>query len=175
MDKAKTWGLELSSRAQLAKDWAVKAGYTWTNSEVIESGVKNGQLANTAKHIANVQLDWTPTGQWRLWARGEYRGKSPRFSGSYDNLSKANRDVYDAVGDIKGYALFHLGGSYQVNKSLSINASIFNLFDKDFRKYQQVSVNGTPTWVNSYFQGGQSVSGVTQAGRTFWITANMKF
>ena len=49
------------------------------------------------------------------------------------------------------------------------------LFDKDFRKYQQVSVNGTPTWVNSYFQGGSSVSGVTQAGRTFWITANMKF
>ena len=175
VDKAKTWGLELSSRAQLAKDWAVKAGYTWTNSEVIEEGRKNGQLANTAKHIANVQLDWTPSSQWRLWARGEYRGKSPRFSGSYDKLSAANKAVFDAVGDIKGYALFHLGGSYQVNKNLSINASIFNLFDKDFRKYQQVSVNGTPTWVNSYFQGGSSVSGVTQAGRTFWITANMKF
>ncbi|RGE46001.1 TonB-dependent receptor [Comamonas testosteroni] len=175
VDKAKTWGLELSSRAQLAKDWAIKGGYTWTNSEVIEGGVKNGQLANTAKHIANVQLDWTPTSQWRLWARGEYRSKSPRFSGSYDNLSAANKAVFDAVGDIKGYALFHLGGSYQVNKNLSINASIFNLFDKDFRKYSQVSVNGTPTWVNSYFQGGSSVSGVTQAGRTFWVTANMKF
>ena len=175
VDKAKTWGLELSSRAQLAKDWAVKAGYTWTHSEVIEAGRKNGQLANTAKHIANVQLDWTPSSQWRLWARGEYRSKSPRFSGAYDNLSAANKGVYDAVGDIKGYALFHLGGSYQVNKNLSLNASIFNLFDKDFRKYSQVNVNGTPTWVNSYFQGGSSVSGVTQAGRTFWITANMKF
>lgn len=175
VDKAKTWGLELSSRAQLGKDWSIKGGYTWTNSEVIEEGRKNGQLANTAKHIANVQLDWTPTGQWRLWARGEYRSKSPRFSGSYDNLNKANKAVYDAVGDIKGYALFHLGGSYQVNKNLSLNASIFNLFDKDFRKYSQVDVNGVPTWVNSYFQGGSSVAGVTQAGRTFWITANMKF
>ena len=175
VDKAKTWGMELSSRAQLTKDWSVKAGYTWTNSEVIEGGRKNGQLANTAKHIASAQLDWTPSSQWRLWARGEYRSKSPRFSGSYDNLSNANKAVFDAVGDIKGYALFHLGGSYQVNKNLSINANIFNLFDKDFRKYQQVSVNGTPTWVNSYFQGGSSVSGVTQAGRTFWVTANMKF
>ena len=175
VDKAKTWGMELSSRAQLAKDWSVKAGYTWTNSEVIEGGRKNGQLANTAKHIASAQLDWTPSSQWRLWARGEYRSKSPRFSGSYDNQSPANKAVIDAVGDIKGYALFHLGGSYQVNKNLSINANIFNLFDKDFRKYQQVSVNGTPTWVNSYFQGGSSVSGVTQAGRTFWVTANMKF
>ena len=44
-----------------------------------------------------------------------------------------------------------------------------------FRKYSQVDVNGVPTWVNSYFQGGSSVAGVTQAGRTFWITANMKF
>ena len=175
VDKAKTWGLELSSRAQLSKEWALKGGYTWTNSEVIEEGRKNGQLANTAKHIANVQLDWTPSSQWRLWARGEYRGKSPRFSGSYENLSAGNKAIHDAVGDIKGYALFHLGGSYQVNKNLSINANIFNLFDKDFRKYSQVNVNGTPTWVNSYFQGGSSVSGVTQAGRTFWITANMKF
>ena len=80
--------------------------------------------------------------------------QEPALQRLYDKLSAANKAVYDAVGDIKGYALFHLGGSYQVNKSLSINASIFNLFDKDFRKYQQVSVNGTPTWVNSYFQGG---------------------
>lgn len=175
VDKAKTKGLELSTRAQLSNEWAVRGGYTFTHSEVIEDGVRNGQLANTAKHVASAQLDWTPHSQWRLWARGEYRGKSPRFSGSYDNLSAGNKAVYDAVGDVKAYALFHLGGSYQVNKSLSINAQIFNLFDKDFREYNQVSVNGTPTWVNSYFQGGSSVSGVTQAGRTFWITANMKF
>ncbi|QXZ09277.1 TonB-dependent receptor [Comamonas sp. Y33R10-2] len=176
VDKAKTMGLELTTRAQLNKEWAVRGGYTYTHSEVIEGGVKNGQLANTAKHIANVQMDWTPASQWRLWARGEYRSKSPRFSGSYAKLDADDqKPIFDAVGDLKGYALFHIGGSYQVNKNLSINAQIFNLFDKDFRKYNQVSVNGTPTWVNSYFQGGSGVSGVTQAGRTFWITANMKF
>ncbi|MEG0052393.1 MAG: TonB-dependent receptor [Comamonas sp.] len=175
VDKAKTKGLELSTRAQLNKQWAVRAGYTFTDSEVIEGGVRNGQLANTARHIGSAQLDWTPHSQWRLWLRGELRGKSPRFSGSYANLSNANKAVFDAVGDIKSYQLFHLGGSYQVNKNLSINANIFNLFNKDFRKYSLVNVNGTPTWVNSYFQGGSSVSGVTQAGRTFWITANLKF
>ncbi|MEG1734345.1 MAG: TonB-dependent receptor, partial [Comamonas sp.] len=173
VDKAKTKGLELSTRAQLNKQWAVRAGYTFTDSEVIEGGVRNGQLANTARHIGSAQLDWTPHSQWRLWLRGELRGKSPRFSGSYANLSNANKAVFDAVGDIKSYQLFHLGGSYQVNKNLSINANIFNLFNKDFRKYSLVNVNGTPTWVNSYFQGGSSVSGVTQAGRTFWITANL--
>ena len=116
--------------------------------------------------LASLQLDWKPADQWNLWLRGEYRGKSPRFSGSPDNLSTANRAIYDAVGDIQGYHLFHLGGSYKVSKNVSLNANIFNLFNKDFRKFTQVNVNGTPTWVNQYFQGGQSVSGTTLPGRT---------
>ena len=175
VDQAKTWGMELSSRLQFNPQWGMKLGYTWTQSEVIEGGVKNGQLANTAKHIASLQLDWKPANQWNLWLRGEYRGKSPRFSGSPDNLSTANRSIYDAVGDIQGYHLFHLGGSYKVSKNVSLNANIFNLFNKDFRKFTQVNVNGTPTWVNQYFQGGQSVSGTTLPGRTLWLTANVQF
>lgn len=172
---AKTWGLELSSRVQFAARWGLKAGYTWTQSEVIENGVKNGQLANTAKHIAHAQLDWTASDQLRVWLRGEYRGKSPRFSGDPANLTGNNAAIYQAVGDLKAYELFHLGGSYQLNKRVTFNANIFNLFDKDFRQFQQVPLNGTPTWVSEYFQGGSSVSGTTTPGRTFWISANVTF
>jgi outer membrane receptor for ferrienterochelin and colicins len=175
VDEAKTWGLELSSRVQFAARWGLKAGYTWTKSEVIEGGVKNGQLANTAKHIAHAQLDWTASDQLRVWLRGEYRGKSPRFSGDPANLTGNNAAIYQAVGDLKAYELFHLGGSYQLNKNVRFNANIFNLFDKDFRKYQQVALNSTPTWVSEYFQGGSSVSGTTMPGRTFWISANVTF
>jgi outer membrane receptor for ferrienterochelin and colicins len=175
VDEAKTWGLELSSRVQFAARWGLKAGYTWTQSEVIEGGVKNGQPANTAKHIAHAQLDWTASDQLRVWLRGEYRGKSPRFSGDPARLTGNNAAIYQAVGDLKAYELFHLGGSYQLNKNVRFNANIFNLFDKDFRKYQQVPLNGTPTWVSEYFQGGSSVSGTTMPGRTFWISANVTF
>ena len=175
VDQAKTWGLELSSRMQLNSQWGLKGGYTWTNSEVIEGGMKNGQLANTAKHILNAQLDFKPSDKWRLWLRGEYRSKSPRFSGSPDTWSAANLAVYDAVGDVKARHMFHLGGSYQVSKNVTLSANIYNLFNKDFRKFQQVNVNGTPTWVSEYFQGGSSVSGTTAPGRTLWLTANVKF
>lgn len=175
VDEAKTWGLELSSRLQLARQWGLRLGYTFTRSEVIEGGSKNGQLANTAKHLANAQLDWTINEQWRFWLRGEYRSKSPRFSGDPSRLTAANRAIYDAVGDIKAYHLFHLGGSHTVSKNVTLNANIFNLFDKDFRKYEQVNVNGTPTWVNAYFQGGQSIAGTVPVGRTFWLSANVTF
>ena len=175
VDEAKTWGLELSSRVQLSPQWGVKAGYTWMQSEVIEKGVKNGQLANTAKHMASLQVDWKPAQAWSLWMRGEYRGKSPRFTGDPSRLAGNNLAIYQAVGDVKGYSLFHLGGSYQVNKNVSLSANIFNLFDKDFRKFKQVDLNGTPTWVNQYYQSGQSVSGTTLPGRTLWLTANISF
>ena len=175
VDQAKTWGLEFSSRVQISQQWGMRLGYTWTNSEVIENGVKNGQLANTAKHIANAQLDWNPSAQWRFWLRGEYRGKSPRFSGDPAALTGGNLAIYQAVGDLKAYSMFHLGGSYRVSKALTISANLFNLFNKDFRQFKQVDVGGTPTWVSEYFQGGASVAGTTPLGRTLWISANVTF
>ena len=90
-------------------------------------------------------------------------------------MSAGNKAIYDAVGDIKGYGLLHLGGTYKVSKNVSLNANIFNLLNKDFRKYSLVNVNGVPTWVNSYFQGGASVAGTTLPGRTLWISANVSF
>ncbi|MNG30180.1 Vitamin B12 transporter BtuB [compost metagenome] len=79
------------------------------------------------------------------------------------------------MGDIKAYHLFHLGGSYQVSKNVRLNANINNLFNKDFRKFQQVNLAGTSAWVNEYFQGGASVAGTTPAGRTIWLSANVTF
>ncbi len=175
VDQAKTWGLELTTRAQITPKLGVRVGYTWTNSEVIEGGQKNGQLANTAKHIANAQIDWNPSDAWRFWLRGEYRGKSPRFTGDPARFTGATLATYNAVGDIQAYSLFHLGGSYKVSKNVTINANIFNLLNKDFRKYKQVDVAGVPTWVNEYFQGGSSVAGTTPVGRTLWITGIVNF
>ncbi|RYF73002.1 MAG: TonB-dependent receptor, partial [Comamonadaceae bacterium] len=175
VDQAKTYGLELSSRYQVNAAWGLRGGYTHTRSEVVEAGKANGQLANTPRHAAHAQVDWTPSDRSRLWLRGEYRGKSPRFSGDVSNLTGNNLAIYNAVGDIKAHALFHVGGSYQLSKNVSLQANIYNLFDKDFREFKQVNLDGTPTWVNAYFQGGASVSGTTLPGRTFWISANITF
>ena len=71
--------------------------------------------------------------------------------------------------------MLHLGGSYELSKSVTLGANIYNLLDKDFRKFRQVNVNGTPTQINEYFQGGASIAGTTPPGRTLWLTANVKF
>ncbi|WP_230976253.1 TonB-dependent receptor domain-containing protein [Pseudothauera nasutitermitis] len=178
IDEAKTWGLELTTRIPLAARWALNLNYTWTDSEIIENGRKNGKLGDTAKHVANAQLRWDATDKLSLWLRGEYRGKARRFDGDPKSLAANNntRLEYEALGDLKAYSLFHLGGAYRVSKDVTINANIFNLLDKDFRKFKQWTNNaGAQVWGSEYFKSTQSTKGTTPAGRTFWISANIGF
>lgn len=175
-DEAKTWGLELTSRVQLAERWALNLNYTWTDSEVTQAGRENGKLSDTAKHIANAQLRWNATEKLDLWLRGEYRGKSRRFDGDPDNLTGNNRLEYEALGDLKGYSLFHLGGAYKVSRNVTINANIFNLFDKDFLDCKPwTNTAGVAQLGCSYFKTAAATKGTVPSGRTFWLAANFNF
>lgn len=175
-DKGKTWGLELSTRVQLAKAWSASFNYTWTDSELITGGQVSGKLSDTAKHIANAQLRWEPSERWSGWVRAEYRGSSRRFDGDPSALTGNNKAEYDALGDLRGYALFHLGGSYRVNRQVSLTANVFNLFDKDFLKFSQwQDTAGNTQWGNPYIKSVAATKGFIPSGRTFWVSANITF
>lgn len=179
IDEAETWGVELGLGLPLVEDvLALHVNYTWTDSEVTEGGKKNGQLSNTPEHMANATLRWTLNEQANLWLRGQYRSDSNRFSGAVSELSAANRKIYDAVGDLKGYTLFELGGSYKVSETLSLNASVSNLLDKDFTEYASYDSDNdglNDAYASKYFQSSSSVAGATLPGRTFWLSANLSF
>ncbi|ARU03795.1 TonB-dependent receptor [Comamonas serinivorans] len=176
IDEGKTWGLELGTRVPLSKDLTLNLNYTWTDSEAVVDGIKSGKLSDTAKHVANLQLNWAVNERANVWLRGEYRGKSRRFDGDPGALTGNSRLEQQALGDLKGYALFHLGGGYKVSRNATINASIYNLFDKDFSGYR--------TWINTagetvvgspYYRTAQSVKGTAPSGRTLWVSANFEF
>jgi outer membrane receptor for ferrienterochelin and colicins len=175
-DEGKTWGVEFSSRAELSRTVSLGMNYTWTDSESIVNGVAAGKLGDTAKHVASAQLRWQATPALNLWLRGEYRGASQRFDGEASSLTGNNKREYDALGDLKGYALFHLGGSYKVSKDVTIGANIFNLFDKDFDKFSTwTNTAGTSVLGSPYYKVGQSTKGTAASGRTFWVTATVNF
>ena len=125
----RTWGLELATGIPLSAEWKLNLNYTWTDTEAIVGGVKSGKLSDTARHVANAQLQWKPNDRATLWLRGEYRGKSQRFDGNPSALTGNNQREYQALGDLKGYALFHLGGSYRITRNATISLNVFNLFD----------------------------------------------
>lgn len=65
-----------------------------------------------------------------------------------------------------------MGGSYEVNKNVTLSASVFNLFDKNFVNYGATKVGANvpaanANWTNSYRQ--------VLEGRRLWVSANITF
>lgn len=153
--EAVTQGVELAAKFPIVEDWSLKTSYTFTDSEQ-KSGKNQGQpLTDTPKHMLNATLNWEATEQLNTWISGEYRSKRFRDSGP----------AYDALGDFKAYNLFNLGGSYQATETVTLNAAIYNLFDKDFIDYRPYN-NGSD-YDNTYTN--------IEEGRRLWLSANIQF
>ncbi|MBL1377493.1 TonB-dependent receptor domain-containing protein [Zobellella iuensis] len=176
VDEALTQGLELGASWRFAPDWKLAGNYTFTDSEQ-KSGVDQGEpLTNTPRHLLNANLSWDATEQLTLWFKGEYRSKRARFLNKYENLSAANKELFDAAGDLKGYEVFHFGGSYQASDNVTLNATIYNLFDKDFTTGTHYTAgNGSAAWASDYTQSGAATSGTLEEGRRLWLSTNIRF
>jgi len=188
VDEAVTRGLELAGSWQFAPAWKLSANYTYTDSEQKSGDNKGEPLTNTPEHLANAKLDWQTTDHLGLWLKSEYRGERARFTSSYANLANANgsystsQSIYDTLGkNAKAYTLFHLGGSYRATENLTLNATIYNLFDKDFvdgKAYTTYSnggsANGT-AYGTDYSHSGAATTGLVEEGRRLWLSANLTF
>lgn len=190
VDQAVTQGLELAGSWQFAPAWTLSANYTYTDSEQ-ESGENKGEpLTNTPEHLANAKLNWQTTDRLNLWVKSEYRGERARFTSKYENLDDNNRystsqSIYDTLGkNTKAYTLFHLGGSFRASENVTLNATIYNLLDKDFvdgKSYTTYSYarNGALTTGTAYgtdfSHSTAGTTGVMEEGRRLWLSANITF
>ena len=157
IDEAVTRGAEVAGRYVLNDAWTVSANYTYTDSEQ-KSGPAAGQpLVNTPEHMLNGSVRWRATDQLNAWVRTEVRSDRYRGAGA----------AQTALGDYKGYALFHLGGSYQVADNVRINATIYNLFDQDFLDYLPYASGATTAYAGAY--------AIQQEPRRLWVSVNVDF
>ena len=127
IDEAETRGVEVTARWRPVAAWTVQGNYTYTDSEQ-KSGVSAGlPLTDTPLHMVNASVRWRATDRLNLWVRGEYRSERYRWE-RFGGVNTA-RAVW---GDYKAYALAHLGGAFDVNDRVTVNATVYNLFDTDF-------------------------------------------
>ncbi|MGT0150036.1 hypothetical protein ACT691_12810 [Vibrio metschnikovii] len=71
--------------------------YTFTETEIKEKGKVAGELSDTPKHKASAKVNWAATEQANVWLAVNYRGESRRFNGLVEDLTAANKAMYDAV------------------------------------------------------------------------------
>ncbi len=160
IDEAVTRGVEVASSLQLAADWSLDLNYTYVDSEQ-KSGAGAGlPLANTPEHMVNAKIDWTLSERVGLYVRGEHR--SDRFRGA--------GAAQTGLGNYKAYSLAHVGGRYQLTDHVSLNAAIYNVFDKDFIDFQPY-VNDASTGALAY----ANMYPNSDEGRRFWLSANVTF
>lgn len=174
--KASTQGLELAARWYFLDNWSVAGNYTYTDSEQKSGDNKGAQLTSTPRHVANVSLNWDTTDRLSLWLKNEYRGKRARFTSKTANLDANEQAIHDIYGNkTKAYNLFHLGGSYKATDALTLNASIYNLLDKNFakgKKYTYMSKNRpVESHATAYAHSGRSTTGTLEERRRLWVSA----
>lgn len=157
IDEAVTRGAEVAARFEFTDRLSLGLNYTYTESEQ-KSGSEQGQpLVNTPHHMVNGNLRWRASDRISTWVRSEIRSDRYRGAGA----------AQDALGDFKGYALFHLGGSLEVTDRFRLNATIFNLLDTDFVTYLPYASGATTVYAQEY--------AINQEPRRFWLSATVDF
>ena len=111
--------------------------------------------------MVNLKADWQISGQWNVWAEGEYRAKE------YNDLNWNKEKVY-----YRNYALVNLGASYKPSREMTINFGVDNLFDKNFLDYHAPEVGSKAPAANADYQNGYAR---IEEGRKLWLKLNYEF
>ena len=168
IDKVVIQGAELAGRWQLAEAFGLRANYTWTDSEQ-RSGAQQGlPLGESARHMANATFDWQVLDRLNLFLTAESRSR--RYRGVH---AITQQPLY-----YRDYTLLHLGGAWQVNDTVTVNARINNLLDRDFTTYATefrdldgdgVFLDGTNEvlFLDDYNNKDKA--------RSLWISLNLQF
>jgi len=173
IDSVTIKGAEVAGRWQIIDNVAFRANYTYTDSEQ-KSGANKGQpLTNTAKHMANLTIDWNATDELKVFLTSEIRTK--RF--------RAWDTVKNAPLNYKAYDVYHLGASYAASDSVTFTARINNLFDQDFTTYDLAFVecdSGTSCILDANGANGYQASYVDHfnnkdKARNLWMSVNVSF
>ncbi|MFT7722546.1 MAG: TonB-dependent receptor [Roseateles sp.] len=160
IDRAESRGVELAGRVQLPGRLSLRGNYTYTDSEQ-KSGVEAGLpiTSNPAKHMFNAGLTWKATEALSTTLTVEARSK--RFNGR--NATTGENNYY------KGYEMLHLAASYRFSPTLTVNARINNLLDRDFTSAQcaLAATQDAYTCSDDYQTKDKA--------RSFWVGVNLRF
>ncbi len=168
IDEVVIQGAEVAGRWAISDQFALRANYTYTDSEQKSGAQKGLPMGFSAKHMANATFDWQATERFSLFMSAEMRSK--RYSGL--NATTGQEQYY------KDYTVLHLGASYKATDWMTVNARINNLLDRDFTTYQYAfnDING-----DGVFEDGTDEVGFVDdynnkdKARSIWLSVNLRF
>ncbi len=168
IDKVVIQGAEVAGNWQFTEAFGIRVNYTYTDSEQRSGEFKGQPLSDSARHMANASATWKVSDRFNLFLTSETRAR--RFE-----------DVSATTGEAlyyRDYTVLHLGGSYEVNDFVTLNARINNLLDRDFTSYSTTftDLNGDGV----YEDGTDEVVyrdhyNNKDKARSLWMSVNVRF
>lgn len=144
VDDAITRGVEASLSTPLTDNLDMTSSYTFTHSEQKSGQYAGNPLNQLPKHMFNFGLNWQPTSRIESWLKVTYRGKE----------SDPTQGISASTTMAPSSTLVDFGGSYAVNKTVTMYAGVYNALDK------RVSYDDY---------------GYVEDGRRYWLGMSMKF
>ncbi len=170
VDEAVTRGVEVALRVPLSEILSLSGNYTFTHSEQRSGEDQGFPLTDTPAHMVNGSLRAGLGEGVSAWVRGEY--KSSRVRSTSANPRGDAAAAQEALGDYRAYELFHLGGSYTIER-VTLSATLYNVLNKDFLIYR--AYQGTPTADNPSGTQYSNLYNNHQEGRRLWISMGFRF
>lgn len=149
----------------------LNVSYTFTKTEITSGKDKGLPLNYVPEHTLNGSINYT-IADFGFYIRGEFKGK--QFKKSISSNAKlrdlkTNNQDFDPY--YKNFGLIHIGGHYNITKSIRIHAGIYNLLNHSFLDFHpEVSTSGKSTittYVNNYEYARE--------GRRYFVSLNLDF
>jgi len=124
--KQRVQGLELGVVGQITKAWGVSFGYTTMDTKIISGPA-------ITKDGTNV-LTYTPNNSLTAWTTYD-AGHGMTFGFGALHNGALHRGTDGAVGTpamTDGYTVFNAMASYKINRNITVQLNLNNLFDKDY-------------------------------------------
>ena len=120
VDDAITQGVEASLTAPLTSTLTTTASYTYTDSEQKSGQYAGAPLTQLPRHMFNLSMNWQPNDQLNGWTRLSFRGKE----------SDPTQGASASTSIAPSVTLVDFGASYKYNKTVTMHAGLYNVFDK---------------------------------------------
>ncbi len=150
--KHKAQGIDLEVTGNLSKSWQIFAGYTYADSEIVESNTAaevGSRLANAPLNTGSIWSTFQINGKWQIGAG--VKSVSERIASLTPDVASG------LIKKVEGYHVYDAMAKYQYAKDISIQMNFYNLEDK------------------FYIDGIHSGHLVPGAGRSALLTANFNF
>lgn len=120
IDTAELKGIEIAAKITPLEVLSFTGSYTWNKTKQTSGVNKGAPLNRIPEHLLKVSADWQFTPKANAWAKVSFRGKETQLS-----RGGAAGTEYDS------YTLLDIGGSYKINRDVSVFGGIYNVTNKD--------------------------------------------